>query len=911
MAITPTTPDVPAEARPAAARQRQAALEWNNTDAPFPAVPVHRLIERQVRRTPDRVAVVFDGARLTYRELNRRANRLARRLREHGVGRDVLVGVHCDRSLEMVVALLAVLKAGGAYLPLQPDLPPERLALMLADARPAVVVGQPIDLARRPPLLDIDADRPGTAEDTDLDVEPRGDDLVYVIYTSGSTGKPKGAMNTQLALTNRLDWAQRQFRLDADDALLQKTPFGFDVSVWEFFWPLLAGARLVLARPGAHRDPDQLADLIAAERITTVHFVPSMLRVFLETPALAPRCRSLRRVLCSGEALTVHLQRRFTELLDAELHNLYGPAETAIEVTHWPCASGTGQPGTAQPVVPIGRPISNCRVYLLDGAGRPVPAGVAGEIWLGGVSVGRGYLNQPELTAQRFVDDRFGPPGGRMYRTGDLARRRPDGVLEFLGRIDDQIKIRGHRVEPREIELVLCGHPAVQDAAVTVSPGPDGPQLAGFVVPRADVALPLRRLLELQRSGAAAGRARHRLADGTTVFGVNAAETTFLYEEIFGRQEYLRHGIGLPERPCVFDVGANIGLFALYVGRIRPDAVVYGFEPIPAVFDLLRLNSRLSPATIHALDYGLADQPGEAAFTYYPHLSILSGQYADDAEDRRAVEAHVRSRWRSQVSGQETRDMLDAVLAGERVRCRLRTVSEAIREHRVARVDLLKIDVERGELAVLAGIEPGDWPKIGQVVVEVQDTGGRLRQVTDLLRRHGLRVAVDRQEKLPGADLYYVYASRYEPFESPSTMEPAWSDPDTFVARLREFAAARLPGPMVPAALMPLSELPVLPSGKTDYRTLRATAMGPSRPPTAVPAGTQTERLLLPLWEDLLGRRGIGVTDSLFDLGGTSLTAARIAARIRATTGHRVPVSTVLRNPTVAALAASLGPVDG
>jgi amino acid adenylation domain-containing protein/FkbM family methyltransferase len=939
-------PDAPVGALPllCAAEQWRVVTEWNDTAAELPDLPVHRLIERQVRRTPDRVALVFRGERLTYRELNRRANRLARRLADRGVGPDVLVGVCCRPGATLVVALLAVLKAGGAYVPLEPDLPAERLAFMLDESQPAVVLAPTGLVDRLPPTpipvlpLDAEAEARPSARDTDLpsgaggaaprtvlgdadlDVEVGGDNLVYVIYTSGSTGRPKGAMNTQRALTNRLDWMQRQYRLDGTDAVLQKTPFGFDVSVWEFFWPLMSGARLVVVEPGGHRDPEYLADLIAAERVTTVHFVPSMLRAFLETPGLTGHGASLRRVICSGEALTGQLQERFARVLDAELHNLYGPTEAAIDVTHWACRFGDGRRS-----VPIGRPISNCRVYLLDAARRPVPPGFAGEIWLGGVGVGRGYVNRPELTAERFVDDPFVSPGtaarayqtatARMYRTGDLGRLGENGVVEFLGRTDDQVKIRGQRVEPGEVELVLGAHPAVQDAAVVVADGPDGPRLDCYVVPGTGPALPLRRLLELDRAGATEGRSRHRLVDGTVVFGANGGETTFLHEEIFLRQEYLRHGIGLPERACVFDVGANIGLFSLYVGRLCPDAVVYAFEPIPALFDLLRLNSTLSAATIRPFDYGLSDRSAEAVFTYYPHATLISGQYADDADDRRAVEAHVRSRWRDEAHGRDVLDLLGAALTGESVRCRLRTISEVIREHGLTRIDLLKIDVERAELAVLNGIEPDDWPKVGQLVVEVQDTDGRLDRIVGLLRGHGFRVTVDRQEQLAGADLYYVYASRLDALPRPVPGERVWAAPDEFVAELRAFASASLPDAMVPNTWTPVAELPALPSGKIDRRALRSlpvpdVTVEPAGS-SAAPARTELEETLLRIWADLLGRPGIGVLGNLFDLGGNSLTAARIAARIRAVTGHRVPVATVLANPTVAALAGRLDPGDG
>ncbi|MEU3252591.1 amino acid adenylation domain-containing protein [Streptomyces sp. NPDC006997] len=464
--------------------------EWNATDHDWGTEDgwVHQCVEARARRHPDAEAVRFDGESLTYDALNRRANRLAHRLRRHGVGRDTVVGVAMERSLDLVVSLLAVLKAGGAYLPLDLDLPEARLAAILEDARPPVVLTHGPVTDRLPPLdrpvLDTDAlaaELAAEPED-DPDVPVDGEDLAYVIFTSGSTGRPKGVMNVHAALRNRLLWMQDAYRLDASDRVLQKTPFSFDVSVWEFFWPLLSGATLVVARPGGHRDSGYLAQVIQDEAITTVHFVPSMLQVFLTEPV--EKCTSLRRVVCSGEELTRDLHDRFLARSQADLHNLYGPTEAAIDVTAWHCRPDD----TDRRPVPIGRPIANTRLYVLDQRSRPVPVGVPGELHIGGRGLARGYLNRPDLTAERFVDDPF-VPGARVYRTGDLARYRADGALEFLGRVDHQIKLRGQRIELGEIEAVLTAHEAVREAVVVAREhAPGDVRLAAYVTPAADTA---------------------------------------------------------------------------------------------------------------------------------------------------------------------------------------------------------------------------------------------------------------------------------------------------------------------------------------------------------------------------------------------------------------------------------------
>ncbi|HVR95695.1 MAG TPA: non-ribosomal peptide synthase/polyketide synthase, partial [Thermoanaerobaculia bacterium] len=423
---------------------------WNETAAAYALDrPLHAWIEDQAGRSPEAVAVVFEDEELTYRDLDRRANGLARQLRARGCGPESRVGVMLERSCELLVALLGILKAGAAYVPLDPDHPADRRAFQERDARLRLVLTR--------------ADLDGLDGDTPLSVPVDPDCPAYVLYTSGSTGKPKGAVISHRAITNRLLWMQDALRLTAADRVLQKTPFSFDVSVWELFWPLMTGARLVVARPGGHRDNSYLARLIAGEGITVLHFVPSMLQLFLEEPGAA-ECRTLRDVVCSGEALPGELARRFAARLGhARLHNLYGPTEAAVDVTFWVCEPGAGDRGS----IPIGRPIANTRIHLLDPGLRLVPVGVPGELFIAGVNLARGYVERPDLTAERFLPDPLaGAPGERVYRTGDLARWREDGAIEFLGRTDHQVKIRGFRIELGEIEAVLLTLPAVREAVV-------------------------------------------------------------------------------------------------------------------------------------------------------------------------------------------------------------------------------------------------------------------------------------------------------------------------------------------------------------------------------------------------------------------------------------------------------------
>ncbi|WP_323056116.1 non-ribosomal peptide synthetase [Streptomyces sp. NEAU-W12] len=482
--------------------ERERVLtRWNDTAVPVAPATLTGLFAAQAARTPDAPAVVHGTQRLTYAELAARASALADRLRRAGAGPETRVAVAVPRSADLVVALLAVLETGAAYVPVDPGLPAERVALLLEDTEPAgtlvteaVAAQSPLPAGDAPVLVVDAADDDGACAPAPASApDPRNP--AYVIHTSGSTGRPKGVTVSHEAVVNRLLWMQDAYRLTAEDRVLHKTPTGFDVSVWELFWPLITGAALIVARPDGHRDPAYLAELIRTEGVTTAHFVPSMLGAFLDEPAAAG-CTGLRRVVCSGEELPADLAARFhTVLPEVRLHNLYGPTEAAVDVTHWDC-----EPDAPGPV-PIGRPVWNTRVYVLDAALRPVPPGATGELYLAGVQLARGYHGRPALTAERFVADPFDPDGsggGRMYRTGDLVRwrtwghPRPEtggGVLEYLGRADQQVKVRGVRIEPGEVEAVLRAHPDVARAAVVVrSDGRGEARLIAYAVPAADPA---------------------------------------------------------------------------------------------------------------------------------------------------------------------------------------------------------------------------------------------------------------------------------------------------------------------------------------------------------------------------------------------------------------------------------------
>jgi len=856
---------------------------------------LHLLFAEQVERTPQAPAVVFEGEYLDYAELDRRANQLAQYLQEVGAGPDVLVAVCMERSLELAVTLLGILKAGAAYVPLDPSYPGERLSFLLKDSRARLLLTQ----QRLAGLLPAGAEgmicvdmiweeierQPERAPAVPMDPG----NLAYMIYTSGSTGAPKGVMIPHRSIANRLLWMQDAFPLGEGDSVLQKTPYSFDASVWEIFCPLLAGAAVVFARPGGHQDPEYLARAVAEEGITVLQLVPSMLQIFLQEPDAAA-CTSLRRLFCGGEALPAVLEERFRELLpEVELTNLYGPTEVSIDATFWRCDGSS-----AQGIVPIGRPLCNVEVQVLDGSFLPLPIGVPGELYIGGAGLARGYGNQPARTAERFLPHPFDAgPGFRLYRSGDLARWRPDGVLEYLGRIDNQVKIRGFRIEPGEIEATLLRHPFVREAAVALLESDGGGALAAYLVFRAEPEL-------------------MRLPNGLEIAFLNRNETDVVYSEIFGEDGMFRDGLDLPPGACVFDVGANIGLFSLFIHQHVPDCRLYAVEPLPPIFEVLETNLALYGANARAFPVGLSRESASCEFSYYPRWSAMSGRYADEDAEKRVSRAVLMEQ--GEALNPQTEALFSDLFESRPFVCPLTTLSEMIRQTGVERIDLLKIDVEKSELEVLEGIEAGDWPRIQRVFVEVHDLDGRLEVISELLRHRGFEVSVSQDTWLRGTEIWTLWARR------PETVPVAASRREVLplerrrlpgAGELRAFLAERLPEALIPSRFVRLAALPRLTNGKVDRRALLladawSELEGNAAESSADLPLTPEEEILAGLWARLLPGARIGRKDNFFERGGHSLLAIQLVARIREVFGLSLPLQVVFAKPVLADLAAAL-----
>ena len=894
--------------------ERQQLLAWNDTAVAYPTYRhVHQLFERQAVENPDALAVIYKDRQLTFGELNQQANQLAHYLRGNGVSAEIRVALCLERSPEMIVALLAVLKAGGVYVPLDPSYPRERLRFMLDDsAAPVVLMRQSLlDLFpdHEAKFICLDTHQPEISTQSTLNPEfhIEKENLAYIIYTSGSTGNPKGVCVSHQNLFHSTSARFSYYRYHPTRFLLLSS-VAFDSSVAGIFWTLCAGGALVLPAEGLQRDALALVKLIETQRVSHSLCLPALHNLLLEV-ARPGELNSLRVAIVAGEACPPELVRRHQSVApQAILFNEYGPTEATVWSTVYECATNDTQ------VVPIGRPVANTCSYILDDFARPAPIGVAGELYIGGSGITRGYLDHSDLTAGRFIPNPFTvEAGSRLYKTGDLARYLSNGEIEFLGRSDSQVKIRGFRIEPGEIEAVLSRHEAVKDAIVMSRDMGNGPGLVAYLVLDPQHARVACQLLHRQREGSEF--AAYELPNGLTIARHNKNEADYLYHEIFEEHAYFAPQITLPPQACVFDVGANIGVFSLFVDHVCPGARIYAFEPIPEIFKILSANAELYGLQARLFECGLSNQAATSTFSYYPHLSLLSGLFPDAEEAQsvvRSFEQNLRKNGNGMTLPGEValNELLTERLETRPVECRLRTISEVIETEGIEQIDLLKIDVEKSELAVLEGVTTDNWRRIRQVVVELEDREERLNEVTSLLRNAGFEVTVEQDEALQTTALFKVYAIRDgrqrtdQEWLTPA-IRNSWRSPTQILEVVRQAAQEQLPDYMIPDALVLLEELPLMANGKIDRQALpdpeRAVATSEITPPD-----TPVEEVLAGIWSEVLGVKKISVTANFFELGGHSLLATQVMSRVRRAFNIELPVRSLFVTPTVRGLAVTI-----
>jgi amino acid adenylation domain-containing protein/FkbM family methyltransferase len=887
------------------AERRRLLLEWNDTASPYPQDNcLHELIEAQAERAPEAAALVYQGGQLAYHELNGRANQLGHHLQKLGVGPDVRVGILMQRTPEMLVGLLGVLKAGGAYVPLDPQYPQERLSFMLQDAGLAVLLTQRrwLELLpqERPTTICLDEEWELVSRERDTRVESgvTADNLAYAIYTSGSTGTPKGVMIAHRGLVNYLNWCTAAYDVEGGRGALVHSSLGFDLTVTSLFSPLLVGRSVFLLEEEGGIEA-LAADLRRQRNYSILKVTPAHLEAMAQQllgDEVEGRARAL---IIGGEALTSRaLDFWRSKAPGTRLINEYGPTEAVVGCCVYEVRAESGAFGET---VPIGRPIANTQLYILDQRLEPVPIGVVGELYIGGDGLARGYLNRAGLTAERFIPNPYSrTDGARLYKTGDRARYRPDGDIEFLGRRDQQVKLRGYRIELGEIEAALAEHPAVRESVVVVRGEAAGDKrLVAYVTAE-----------DQQAQAASAGRQLYTLPNGLEIAHLNKNESDYIYKEIFEDQVYLKNGISISDGETIFDVGANIGLFTFFVQQRWPGTHVYAFEPLPPTFDALRANVALYGLNVKPFNCGLSNQTAQASFTFYPKMSLMSGAYGDAGEEEDVTRAYIASKYDTAASDAD--EILEGRYRSETYVCEVKRLSEIIKEESIERIDLLKIDVEKSELDVLQGIDDEDWAKIKQLIIEVYDKDGRLGKITGLLDGRGYNWQVEQEESLETTPLYNVYAihqSRVGEIRIDKNQvagdEARLSKRSVTPVELRGYLKAKLPEYMIPSAFVILEELPLTPNGKVDRKALPAPDSAQLQLERSYLAPRdEMERSLAGIWAEVLGLERVGIEDNFLDSGGHSLLALQVISRVRKAFQVRLTVRDIFESPTISQLAA-------
>ncbi|HTF68378.1 MAG TPA: amino acid adenylation domain-containing protein, partial [Edaphobacter sp.] len=803
--------------------------------------------------------------------------------------------------------------------PLDPGYPAERLRFMLEDSAPVALLTQihlrnllPGSLSL--PTLRLDDANLLWSSYSDLNPDPAAvqltpHHLAYLIYTSGSTGTPKGVMVEHRHIINYTLGITERLHLQPGMNYATVSTIATDLGNTAIFPSLVLGGCLHILSQERSQSEKMLADYFNREAVEVLKIVPSHLAA-LQIKVNPERIMPKGLLILGGESSHMEWIKQLRAASpNCEMFNHYGPTETTVGVLTY--RVGSQLPDLSSGTLPLGKPLPNSHIYILDQHGQPVPIGVPGELFIGGHGVARGYFKRPDLSTEKFTVDPFSQDlGGRMYRTGDRGRYLPDGNIEFLGRADNQVKIRGYRVELNEIEEVLRRHSGVREAVVLVREDtPGDKRLVAYIVPKS-AHQPLWKSNNL-----------YFLPDGSALAHLNKNETEYIYREIFVLQAYLRHGITIRDGDCIVDAGANIGLFTVFMSRLARDLKIFSFEPNPAAFECLRINASAADAEVTCLPFGLSREDTMAEMTFYEGFSLLSGFHADAAMERDVVKHYVLNQQQASPHIEEIAtgitEIIDNRLDARRVKAQLRTLSSVIEQEGIDHIDLLKVNVEKSELDVLQGISASDWLKIRQLVIEV-DREETLGPILSLLQRHGYESVVEQDVLLAETEMHYVYAVR------PSAAGRLIRDqaPEGHLRSLiagqvreltplvlRKHLSAALPEYMVPAAYVRLELLPLTINGKLDRKALAAPdEEAYSIPDYEAPQG-ETEILLARIFAELLKLERLGRRDNFFELGGHSLLAVRVITLLEQKDIH-LSLKDLFTQPTIASLALCCSPQE-
>ncbi|SFF10403.1 methyltransferase, FkbM family/non-ribosomal peptide synthase domain TIGR01720/amino acid adenylation domain-containing protein [Chitinophaga sp. CF118] len=881
--------------------KQQLLSGFNNTGTTYPDKTIVRLFEEQAAANPDLTAVVSGDTKLTYRELDEKSNQLAHYLRKHyDVQPDQLIGIMLDRSDKLIISILGILKAGAAYVPIDVSYPLPRKEFIIRETALNVLITQAdfmFDLVCYTGNLlaiDIQLDTLDTPVSS-CGVMVAPDSLAYVIYTSGSTGNPKGVMIEHTTIANTIFSQKEIFDIQVAERGLQFASASFDASVSEIFIILTAGGTLYIINDADKKDPELLLQFINDSEISIATIPPAFLQLME-----IEKIQTLKKLITAGEAAIKNSVDSYSSIGD--YFNAYGPTESSICATVLKINKGTI---TDNKNVPIGSPIANTQIYILNDGLDMVPVGVAGEICIGGGGLARGYLHNEQLTDLKFANNPF-KAGTRIYKTGDLGRWLPDGNIEFLGRKDNQVKINGYRIELDEIPFVLLNEKIVKEAVAAVKQDSGGNKdLVLYYVPDEETGYTANKIAENKEKGLPGRAVLFPLQNGLSAYAYNKSEVELLFEEIFTDSVYIKYGITIPDNACVVDIGANIGMFSVYANKVAKGVKVYAFEPLPPIYSLLELNASLYPGDINIFNIGISNKAETASFTYFPGSTALSSRYAETENVKDTVRKFIHNKEQAKeedVTASELDELLENHLQHQQFECKLETLSQVIAANNIERIDLLKIDVEKGEWDVLQGITDEDWKKIRQVVLEIHDINNRLELINTLLVKHGFNTFIDQPADLLGTELYNVYAIHADVVAGETPAVPEFYSPEKLKERIRNTLAAHLPSYMMPGHFMQLTALPLTASGKVDKKKLPApeTEQGMSNAYTA--PGNEAEQQLVAVFEEVLKKHPIGIQDDFFGLGGDSIKSIQIVSRLKQR-GYTLTIQDVMSYPVIAALA--------
>ncbi len=930
---------------------------WNNTKTDYPRDRcLHQLIEEQVEKTPDAVAVVFEDREMSYRELNLRANQLAHYLIKKGVKPEVLVGIYMERSLEMVVGLFGILKAGGAYVPLDPSYPKERLSFMIQDAGIRIVLTQEkfvkelsehsLQTVCLSLLWEIIAQE--NQENPKTEVKP--DNLAYVIYTSGSTGKPKGVMIHHQAICNHMYWMQAEFMLNESDKVLQKTPISFDASVWEFYAPLMAGAQLVMAAPGGHYDPKYIIKTIREKNITTLQLVPSLLKMLIQTDGIE-QCNSLKRLCCGGEALPMKYLEIFFKNSSVDIYNLYGPTEAAIDTVFWKCKPANKH------IAPIGRPVANTQTYILDDEFEPAPIGVVGELYIGGENVGRGYLNRPELTEEKFMLNIFNPDY-MMYKTGDLARYLWDGTIEFLGRIDHQVKIRGFRIELKEIEEQILSYKEATNLKIVSNDINLKIGSGNFMRCKKCLLSSEYPNISFNSEGVCSiceQYDEYKEQADRYFRDITAFQRLMEKAQKTKRSEYdclLLYSGGKDSSYVLYklvDMGFKVLTFTFDNGFISDTA----FENIKRMTSSLNVeNITLTLRNMNDIFVDSLNFDHTVFSGCFKALTTLSTKLAYD----KGINVVITGLSRGQIFDTKLHGLFEhGISDAEEIEKQLllfrkmyharndrisRRLNINIEDHvfdRMYFVDFFRYDdtpirkvkeylhekdqfwsrpIDTGfcstnclinDVGICIHLKekgyhnyasPLSWDiRLGRISreegLEEIDAAMDIDRVNDIL---------DRLNYFTTQIKDAVVVDREDRTDDRILVAYIVSNQKVVISKLKEYLSRQLPAYMIPSAFVMMENIPLTPNGKTDRNALPAPDQRQTDEEYIAP-DTQIEQDIARVWQDVLKVEKVGIRDNFFDLGGHSLLLIQVQTKLQEVFNREIPVVELFKYPTIAALA--------